>query len=127
MSRHYERCELIVFRLPPKACCINENASTSLKKLSGWHPRTLLPRATGRTFSFLLPETCMRIFIDMFGHPNYPRYLIHWSGRYWTGSGWTSDRRRALLFARLRLAVEAWEELRSGEDEGTDNDSSSAA
>ncbi len=77
---------------------------------------------------FASSEKFMRIFIDMIGHPHFPRYLIYGSRRYWTGSGWTDDRKKALLFARLRLAVETWERLvHSGNGEGTDNDSSSAA
>ena len=41
-----------------------------------------------------------KITVEKFGSPAWPRYVLHDDqGRWWTGDGWSGDRRSALLYA----------------------------
>jgi len=44
--------------------------------------------------------------------PNpFPRYAIVWNDLCWHGEGWTADRRKAMLYAKLKVVNTDWREV----------------
>ncbi len=48
------------------------------------------------------------ICLDFLGSPGWPRFAIQDERKklFWTGTGWTSDRKKALLYADLETVLE---------------------
>ena len=62
-----------------------------------------------------------KIAVEKTGGRRWPRYLLaDQDGRFWTGNGWSADRRRALLFAAWngvsheyrRIEEQQWQAVR---------------
>lgn len=53
-----------------------------------------------------------KIAVERTGSPAWPRYLLHDDqGRWWTGDGWSGDRRSALLHADFNEAAHTYRRL----------------
>lgn len=54
----------------------------------------------------------MKITVEQVGNPKYPRYVLALeNGCFYSGTGWTSDKRKAIRYASLPVIKDEWKKL----------------